>query len=333
MVVGKGCGILVTQVFGGRSLGVLLRASFAVVLTAAAFWLTLRLPPYQTQISYSYLTVAVAVCAYLAGWRAGVLSTALSSAIVAWMLPPLNSLAIGDRGDALRFLSFVFTSLVICLIIASLHNSRQALRDARDALRLSKRRIAYAERHAKVWTWEYDVRTGRVSWSNLYGNNVSRREQSLRDWLQMVHEQDREQVAEAIQRALQKGEFEARFRIMLGDSQPRWLLGRAQLVLRDAQPAALVGQHGRVCPQRFQVSDWAADASRSRALLNLIFTAAPTSARSSCSASNATPSRQHSSATAAPSSRAPARPAPDRPQVWEDRPAAAARTGDRAPGR
>lgn len=228
--------------FGERSLGgVLVRVGFALALTAAALWLTLKLPPYQTQISYSLFTAAVAATAYFAGWQAGLAATVLTALITAWLLPPANSLAIADRGDAIRFLAFVFTSVLICLIIASLHSSRRALRDARDALRLSKRRIAYVERHAKVWTWEYDLRSDRVSWSNLYGNNVSRHEQSLRDWLQMVHQEDREQVAEAIRRALQKGEFEARFRIMLGDSQPRWLLGRAQLVLLDGQPAALVG--------------------------------------------------------------------------------------------
>lgn len=238
----KDPGLSAIQFLGERSLGgMLLRAGFAVVLTAVAQWLTLRLPPYQTQFSYSFFTAAVAASAYFAGWRAGLLTTLLTALIAAWVLPPLNSLAIADRGDAIRFLSFVFTAVVICLIIASLHSSRQALRDTRDALRLSRRRIAYVERHAKVWTWEYDVRTDRVSWSNLYGNNISRREQSLPDWLQMVHEEDREQVAEAIRRALQRGEFEARFRIMLGDSQPRWLLGRAQLVLLDGQPSALVG--------------------------------------------------------------------------------------------
>jgi len=238
----KDQGTSLTQFLGERSLsGVLLRAGFAVVLAAVALWITLKLPPFQTHISYSFLAAAVAASAYFAGWRAGMLTTALTALIVAWLLPPMHSLAISDRGDVVSFLSFVFTALVICVIIAALHSSRRALRDTRDALRLSKRRIAYVERHAKVWTWEYDVRSDRVSWSNLYGNAVSRREQSLRDWLQMVHEEDREQVAEAIRRALQRGEFEARFRIMLGDSQPRWLLGRAQLVLLDGQPAALVG--------------------------------------------------------------------------------------------
>jgi K+-sensing histidine kinase KdpD len=233
----------VIQGAGERSLGsVLLRAGFAIALTAAALWLTVKLPPYQTQVSYSFFTAAVAASAYFAGWQAGVLTTLLTALITAWrLLPPADSLAIADRGDAIRFLIYLFTCVVICVIIASLHRSRRDLQDARDALRLSKRRIAYVERHAKVWTWEYDLHSDRVSWSNLYGNSVSRHEQSLRDWLQMVHEDDRDQVAEAIRRALQKGEFEARFRIMLGDSQPRWLLARAQLVLHDGQPAALVG--------------------------------------------------------------------------------------------
>jgi len=236
-------GVSAIQFFGRRSLAsVLARAGFAMVLTAAALWLTLRLPAYQTHVSYSFFTAAVAASAYFAGWQIGLLTTFLTGLITAWwLLPPAASIAIADRGDAVRFFAYVFTSVVICVIIASLHSSRRALRDARDALRLSKRRIAYVERHAKVWTWEYDVRSDRVSWSNLYGNNVSRHEQALHDWLQMVHEEDRGQVAEAIRRALQKGEFEARFRIMLGDSQPRWLLGRAQLVLHDGQPDALVG--------------------------------------------------------------------------------------------
>ena len=238
----KDPGVRALQFFGERSIsGVLLRAGFAFVLSGVALWVTLRLPPFETRISYSFFAAAVAASAYFAGWEAGILTTALTALIIAWRLPPLDSLAIADRGDALSFASYVFTALVICLIIASLHRSRRALRDARDALHLSKRRIAYVERHAKVWTWEYDVSTGRVRWSNLYGKNISRREQSLSDWLQMVHEEDRQRVADAIQRALQKGEFEARFRIMLGDSQPRWLLGRAQLVLSDGRPAALVG--------------------------------------------------------------------------------------------
>ena len=238
----KDIGFAGWRFLGEHSLrGLLLRFGFAVVLMAVALWMTVKLPHYETPISYSFFTAAVASTAYLAGWRAGVLSTVLVALVCAWMLPPINSLAIGDRGDALRFLSFVFTALLICLIIALLHSSRQALRVTRDALRLSKRRIEYVERHAKVWTWEYELRSDRVSWSNLYGKTISHREQSLRDWLQMVHEDDREQVAAAIQRALQQGEFEARFRIMLGDSQPRSLLGRAQLVLVDGQPAALVG--------------------------------------------------------------------------------------------
>lgn len=239
----RALGVSVIRFFERRSLAsVLASAGFALALTAAALWLTLELPPYRTHVSYSFFTAAVAASAYFAGWQVGLLTTVLTALITAWwLLPPVDSLTIADRGDAIRFLIYIFTCVVICLIIASLHSSRQALRDTRDALRLSKRRIAYVERHAKVWTWEYDVRSDRVSWSNLYGNNVSRHEQSLRDWLQMVHEEDRKQVGEAIRRALQKGEFEARFRIMLGDSQPRWLLGRAQLVLHNGQPAALVG--------------------------------------------------------------------------------------------
>lgn len=238
----KDPGTRVIQFFGERSLsGVLLRAGFAFVASGMALWVTLRLPPFQTRISYSFFAAAVAASAYFAGWQAGILTTAITALIIAWRLPPLGSLTIADRGDAVSFASYVFTALVICLIIASLHRSRRALRDTRDALHLSKRRIAFVERHAKVWTWEYDVSTDRVRWSNLYGKNVSRREQSLSDWLQMVHEEDRRQVAQAIERALQKGEFEARFRIMLGDSQPRWLLGRAQLVLCGGRPAALVG--------------------------------------------------------------------------------------------
>ena len=190
----KDLGVSAIRFFGERSLGVLLlRAGLALVFTAVALWLTLKLPPYQTQISYSLFTAAVATSAYFAGWQTGLATTVLTALITAWWLPPANSLSIADRGDAIRFLSFLFTAILTCVIIASLHNSRRALRDARDALRLSKRRIAYVERHAKVWTWEYDVRSDRVSWSNLYGNNVSRHEQSLGDWLQMVHEEDRGQ--------------------------------------------------------------------------------------------------------------------------------------------
>jgi K+-sensing histidine kinase KdpD len=236
--VGRGRQLLDSSSLGG----VLLRLGLALALTAIALWVTVKLPPYQTPISYSFMTAAVAVCAYFGGWRTGVLTIILAGTFTAWrMLPPNNSLAISDRGDLLRFSGFLFSAFLICALIARLHSSRQALRLTQDALRVTRRRIEYVERHAKVWTWEYDLRTNRVSWSNLYGNNVSRREQSLNDWLQMVHEEDRDRVAAALKRSLSRGEFEAQFRIMLGDSQPRWLLARAQLVLVDGQPAALVG--------------------------------------------------------------------------------------------
>jgi len=224
------------------ALGFVLRYGLAVVITGLALLLTLHLPEIETHASFTFLIAGVAASAYLSGWKAGLLSTVLSALASAYMIvPPLHLLGGMDPADVLHFLGFILTSVLICGLIASLHSSRHALQTTQDALRLSKRRIEYVERHAKVWNWEYDLRTQRVSWSNLYGNNISRREQNYHDWLQMVLAEDRESVDQAVQSALQTGEFEARFRIMLGDSQPRWLLGRAQLVLLDGKPVALTG--------------------------------------------------------------------------------------------
>jgi len=223
-------------------LALVVRYTLPFIFTAMALKLTLMLPNVPVHSFFTFFVAACAASAYSGGASAGVLCIFLSAAAADYFtVVPVGSFGFGNRGDTIRFAGFVATALFICWLIARLQSTSKALRRERNALHLSKRRIEYVERHAKVWNWEYDLTTRRVSWSNPYGNVVSRHEQSYEQWLQMVHQEDRECVREAIDDALTKGEFEAQFRIMLGDSQPRWVMGRAHLLLMDGKPLALVG--------------------------------------------------------------------------------------------
>jgi K+-sensing histidine kinase KdpD len=219
----------------------LVRYAFPFASAALALKLTLMLPNVPTHTFFTFFVAACAASTYVGGARAGVLCV-LVSAVVAnyYTVVPVGGFVFSHREDMVRFVAFVATALFICWLIARLQSTLGALQREKNASRLSKRRLEYVERHAKVWTWEYDLTAGRVRWSSLCGDVVSRHEQPYEQWLQMVHREDRERVRHAIQDGLAKGEFEAEFR-MLGDLQPHWLIGKAQLVLVDAKPAALVG--------------------------------------------------------------------------------------------
>jgi PAS domain S-box-containing protein len=101
-----------------------------------------------------------------------------------------------------------------------------AVRD-RDA------RIELALAASKTGFWEWNVQTGRVHWSDeicrLHGREPGTEMESLDEYLDLIHPEDREWVRERVHGAIETGSYDARFRIVLPDGGIRWTHGSAKV--------------------------------------------------------------------------------------------------------
>ena len=79
-----------------------------------------------------------------------------------------------------------------------------------EALRRSEAGLAEAQRMAHLGSWEWDVRTGEVWWSEevfrIYGFEAGEFTPSLQRLMDVVHPDDRELLREKIDGALYSGE-------------------------------------------------------------------------------------------------------------------------------
>lgn len=120
---------------------------------------------------------------------------------------------------------------------------------AAEALKQSQERLRLALEAARMGAWQWDVLSNTLTWDEglyqLYGVEPGRQVTTYDDFIQRVHEDDRDFVLSTIQRALHGGGIlDYEFRIVLPDGQIRWLADQGRVV-RD-QSGAVVQMAG-VC--------------------------------------------------------------------------------------
>jgi hypothetical protein len=209
-----------------------------------AVLLAMQVPGVELHSFFSVFLAAVAVAAYVGGWQAGAIASVYSciASDIFFLAPTWATAAQGGRmerlraalliakpSDWVRLLAFAFTAFIICLLAALIKRKEEALRGAQEFLTEQQQEMEFLKSTAKIWSWEYDLQTRRVTWTNMYSPMVLRREEPLDSWLDSVHPDDRGGVKNALDRALVEGEFEAEYRILGGDAQPRRVIGRAVL--------------------------------------------------------------------------------------------------------
>jgi PAS domain S-box-containing protein len=116
-----------------------------------------------------------------------------------------------------------------------------------ERLRRSEAALANAQAVAHLGSWEWDVPTNVVTWSDelyrLYGLQPQEISISYEGFLERVHPDDRELVQEIIGRAYQTGEpFEFDHRLVRPDGSVRWSHAQGRVILDEAgQPVRMVG--------------------------------------------------------------------------------------------
>jgi two-component system cell cycle sensor histidine kinase/response regulator CckA len=128
--------------------------------------------------------------------------------------------------------------------IAQIQDIRER-KAAEAALRESERRLAEAQKIARLGSWEWDVATGEVTWSKeLYSIRgfdpaTAITYETVADG---VHPDDREQVQEVVRHAIATGEpMSIEYRVLRPDGAIRWVQGRGEVVHGPDGP---LGMHG-----------------------------------------------------------------------------------------
>jgi PAS domain S-box-containing protein len=202
------------------------------------------------RIPFAFFYAAVIVTTYYGGLRAGLVAFAASALLANYFfLSPFGAFSLS--GVALLQTSvFAFTALCVVFFIDRSQRARAALAE-------SEGRLLMEQRAARVGTWEWDLRTDAVTWSEgiweLLGGASEGRRPGIGDWAEFMHPEDRGRAFAKARAVIASGgaEYYDEFRVRRTDGNERWLASKA-VVVRDAEGRAerLVGVNFDITERR-----------------------------------------------------------------------------------
>jgi PAS domain S-box-containing protein len=118
---------------------------------------------------------------------------------------------------------------------------------AHEKLTQSQNQLATAQQIAMLGSWEWDIRTNSLNWSevmcNIYGVPTDDYPNSYDEYLQYIHPDDRDLADEVIQKAFdEKSSFEFEHRIQRSDGSVRTLYCRGEVETdSNGEPVKMIG--------------------------------------------------------------------------------------------
>ncbi len=117
---------------------------------------------------------------------------------------------------------------------------------AQRKLQQMHERLKLTQKAAGVGTWEWNIRTGELDWSDevarLHGMPENQG-YDFQSWFESIHPQDRRAVETALLRAVGEGaDYDVEFRVVWPDGSAHWLAARGQVFPETAdQPHRMLG--------------------------------------------------------------------------------------------
>lgn len=129
-------------------------------------------------------------------------------------------------------------SRIAKLYAAAIHRKR-----AEDDLALSKERYALAQRVANIGSWDWNILTNELTWSEqiepMFGFGPGQFQGTYHAFLQCVHPDDRQWVIDSVQACVEQGkEYNIEHRIVWPDGTIRWVSENGN-VIRDGSGRAV----------------------------------------------------------------------------------------------
>ena len=116
--------------------------------------------------------------------------------------------------------------------------------DAEERARLNEERLRFALRAAAMGTWELDLSTRIVSWSDslqrIHGYDPGAFDQRFESYEHIIHPDDRDRVLTAIRWAIDGGKpYDIEYRVVGGDGRVRWVESKGRVEYEHGQPVRM----------------------------------------------------------------------------------------------
>jgi two-component system, cell cycle sensor histidine kinase and response regulator CckA len=131
----------------------------------------------------------------------------------------------------------------------ALATANESLRQEIDTRESIQNRLELAQQAGKLGTFEWDLRTDKVTWSSeletLYGLTPGSFGNSNHKWLETIDPEDRSHIAAELERCCQLGQgLDLEFRIVDSDTNIHWIAVKSSVFLdRTSHPTRTVGIH------------------------------------------------------------------------------------------
>ncbi|MGC4116813.1 MAG: PAS domain-containing protein [Myxococcales bacterium] len=186
-----------------------LRYLTALLAATAVFATQRALFPQPSIAPFVLFNVGVVLASWLGGLGPGLLSTAIAAAIGNYFfLAPYDALNLSGPGLAATAL-FIVSGCVVALVSGSLRSAVLRADDQAKRLHLAKQRMDRAQEIAHLGSWELDLTTNRLEWSDevyrIFGLEPQEFGATYEAFLEAVHPADREAVNAAYSGSLREG--------------------------------------------------------------------------------------------------------------------------------
>lgn len=216
-------------------------------------------PPTNSAAAFLPFTVAVLVSAYAASFWYPLLSSVLAALFFNYFLVSSSPHFSFSRRELLRAAVWLLFANCLALLLRRIRKSEERTLQAEEKeteVRAVLDRLMTAHRAAQIGTWDWDLRTNELTWSEeiyrMHGMLPGEFDGRMETWITLVHPDDLAGVMSTIRSAQETGaESRAEFRVIWPNGNIHWLCARGQaMVDEQGVPARMVGVGSDVTERR-----------------------------------------------------------------------------------
>lgn len=221
----------------------------AIASTGIGLLLTLWLKPFMTLSSSGFFLLAIILNTWYGGILPGIVTVVLSVlAINYFLIDPIHEFSLVDPDYLVRLGIFTVIALVINLLCAKLKESKSKVEQLSRKLQAeSAQRLKTALNAAQMGMWDWDIKTGNISWSpeheNLFGLALGSFDGRYETFIACLHPDDRQSFHQSIEKSLKNHlPYQHEYRVIWADGSIHWIEARGKAFYnQQGQPVRMSG--------------------------------------------------------------------------------------------